>query len=88
MHVVDGGVPHPLLDALRHGFSPNARFWKAHKYGQPGTGYFSYCYPVHQEPQNIVEAYKAEISRGLRTKIVGFSNEQNLAELDEKQEEW
>ena len=41
VHVVDGGVPHPLLDALRHGFSPNAPFWKAHKYGQPGTGYFS-----------------------------------------------
>jgi tetratricopeptide (TPR) repeat protein len=66
-HVVDGGVPQPLLSALRAGFAPSAPFWNAHRYGQAGTGYFSYCYPVARAPSNIVEAY---IAHALRPQLV------------------
>jgi tetratricopeptide (TPR) repeat protein len=66
VHVVDSGIPEPLLAALRKEFATRAPFWAAHRYGQPGTGYFSYCYPVSRAPQNIVEAY---IARALRPQI-------------------
>lgn len=68
-HIVDHAIPESLLGALRAEFAPSAPFWDAHRYGQPGTGYFSYCYPLSREPENIVEAY---IARSLRPTIAHF----------------
>lgn len=68
-HVVDRGIPDALLAALRAQFAPSAPFWDAHRYGQPSTGYFSYCYPISRKPKNIVEAY---IARSLRPMIARF----------------
>ena len=59
VHVVDEAVAPTLLAELRRSFSDDAAFWSAHRYGEPETGYFSYCYPLSREPRNVVEQYIA-----------------------------
>jgi len=53
--LVDRALPQSLLTRLQSVFAPSSVFWRAHGYGTPGQGYFSYVYPLDTPPRSFIE---------------------------------